>query len=96
MSCHNNSFNFWESKLINGNTPLYRASVAVLLLLTLIIMGGCSGGGAALDSLANDLDIIDLGEGNAMKDEPSEQKDIMPKIDQNVPAGLETATFALG
>jgi hypothetical protein len=97
MSWPNNSFNFWKSRLISGKNPFYRASAAALLLLLfLIVLSGCSGGGAALDGLSDDLEIIDLGEGNAMKNEQAEQKERMPIIDQHIPEGLETATLALG
>jgi hypothetical protein len=96
MSWPNNSFNLLKSRLISGNKPFYRASAAALLLLFLIVLSGCSGSGAALDGLSDDLEIIDLGEGNAMKNEPAEQKERIPIIDQHIPEGLETATLALG
>jgi hypothetical protein len=96
MSWPNNSFNFWKSKQIKRNTQCYQPSMALLLLFTLIMISGCSSGGAALNGLSDDLEIIDLGEGNAMKNEPAEQKEKMPIIDQHIPEGLETATLALG
>jgi hypothetical protein len=96
MSWPSNSCNFWKSKQIKRNIRRYQALVALILLLAMIMISGCSGGGAALDGLADDGDKINLGDGNAMEKDSAEQKDRMPKIDQNVPEELETATLALG
>jgi len=96
MRWRNNSFNFWKSKQTRRNTQRYQISVALLLLIMMIIVSGCADGGAALNGSRDDLDIVDLGESNAMKNESAEQKNVTPKIDQNVPERLETATLALG
>ena len=96
MSWHNNSFNFWKRNQNKQNTQRYQVSVALLLFIIMIIVVGCADGGTALDGLEDDLDIIDLGEADTMKNESAEQKDAMPVIDQNIPEGLETATLALG
>lgn len=96
MSWHNNSFNSWQNNKNKQNTKRYQVSVALLLFIIMFIVVGCADGGAALDGLEDDLDIIDLGEANTMKNESTERRDAMPVIDQNIPEGLETATLALG
>jgi hypothetical protein len=96
MSWPGNSCNFWKSRQIKRNIQRYQALVALILLLAMIMISGCSSGGAALDGLADDRDMINWGDGNAMEKDSAEQKDRMPKTDQNVPEELETATLALG
>jgi hypothetical protein len=85
MSWHNNSFNFWKSDQIMRNNLRFQVSVALLLFIIMIIVVGCADGGAALDGLKDDPDLIDLGEDNVMNNESAEQKDAMPVIDQNIP-----------
>lgn len=98
MSWLNNSFNSWKSRYNIRDTQHLWCSVSLLLILLiiLIVVCGCTDGGTALDGFKDAPDPTTLGENNTMNNESSKQKDVMPVIDQNIPARLETATLALG
>lgn len=96
MSWRNNSSNHWKSRQASQIALRYQFLAALLLLVNLIVVAGCIDGGAKVNDLKDDRSIIDEGETGTMKSESADKRDIMPAIDQNLPAGLETATLALG
>ena len=67
-----------------------------MLLSMLILLVSCSGCGGGENLLQNEFEDIDEEEVETMKSESLGKRELIPAIDQKVPALLESATLALG